>query len=89
MKTIYFLVILGLTCFVSPVKSQTNPGDIWIADTFFVDSLFVEYRLFVPENYDSTVNYPFILVYGGVSDNTEPYFTNLIIRNMNIFCRFA
>lgn len=76
MKKIYFLVFLWLTCFVSPLKSQTNPADKWIADTFFVDSLFVEYRLFVPENYDSTVNYPFILVYGGVSDNTEPYFAH-------------
>ena len=76
MKKIYFLLILGLTCFVSPVKSQTNPENKWIADTFFVDSLFVEYRLFVPENYDSTVKYPFILVYGGVSDNTEPYFAH-------------
>ena len=76
MKKIYFLVFLGLTCIVSPVKSQTNPADKWIADTFFVDSLFVEYRLFVPENYDSTVNYPFILVYGGVSDNVEPYFAH-------------
>jgi predicted peptidase len=76
MKKIYFLVFLWLTCFVSPVKSQTNPADKWIADTFFVDSLFVEYRLFVPENYDSTVNYPFILVYGGVGDNTEPYFAH-------------
>jgi hypothetical protein len=76
MKKIYFLVFLGLTCFVSPVKSQTNPADKWIADTFFVDSLFVEYRLFVPENYDSTVNYPLIVVYGGVSDNTEPYFAH-------------
>ena len=76
MKKIYFLLFLGLTCFVSPIKSQTNPADKWIADTFFVDSLFVEYRLFVPENYDSTVNYPLIVVYGGVSDNTEPYFAH-------------
>lgn len=76
MKKIYFPLILGLTYFVSPVKSQTNPANKWIADTFFVDSLFVEYRLFVPENYDSTVNYPLILVYGGGSDNIEPYFAH-------------
>jgi hypothetical protein len=76
MKKNYFLVLLWLACFISPVKSQNNPADKWIAGTYTVDSSSIDYRLFIPENYDSTVNYPFILVYGGVSDNVEPYFAH-------------
>ncbi len=54
MKKNYFLFVLLLTYVVSPVKSQTDTADIWISDTYFVGSDSVEYRLFVPENYDST-----------------------------------
>jgi hypothetical protein len=78
MKKIYFLLILGLTYFVSPVKSQTNPADKWIAGTHTVDSSSINYRLFVPENYDSTVKYPLIFIFMGANytDDDDAYFTN-------------
>lgn len=78
MKKIYFLVFLGLTYFVSPVKSQTNPADKWIAGTHTVDSSSINYRLFVPENYDSTVKYPLIFIFMGANftDDDDAYFTN-------------
>lgn len=74
MKKIYFLLFLGLTYFVSPVKSQTKGADKWIAGTSTVDSSSIDYRLFIPENYDSTVKYPFIIIFMGATYSDDDYF---------------
>jgi len=74
MKKNYLLVILLLTYFVSPAKSQTDTTDKWIAGTSTVDGSSIEYRLFVPENYDSLVKYPFILVFMGYNNGDDEYF---------------
>ena len=76
MKKNYLLVIILLTYLVSPVKSQTNTADIWIQDTYSVDSFSIEYRLFVPANYDSLVQYPIIYVFGGINYGDGNYFAN-------------
>lgn len=74
MKKNYLLVILLLTYVVSPLKSQTDTADLWIAGTSTFDGSSIEYRLFVPENYDSLVKYPFIVVFMGQNNGDDEYF---------------
>ena len=76
MKKIYFLLIFGLTCFVSPVKSQTDKADIWISGISTVGESSIDYRLFVPENYDSTLKYPLIVLFMGANYTDDEYFAN-------------
>ncbi len=68
MKKIYFLVFLGLTFFVSPVKSQTDLVAKFSAGTLTVDSLSINYRIFIPENYDSSKKYPLIFALHGIGE---------------------
>ena len=84
MKKNYLLVILLLTSFLSPVKSQTDTADIWISGAHYVGSDSIEYRLFLPANYDSTVKYPLILVFGGINLGNENYFVNFDNAASNI-----
>ena len=84
MKKNYFLLILLLTYVVSPLRSQTDTAEIWISGTHYVGSDSIEYRLFVPENYDSLVQYPLILVFGGINWGNGNYFANFDNAASNI-----
>jgi len=65
MKIKHILFILLLTFFVNSVKSQTDLVAKFSAGTFTVDSLSINYRIYIPENYDSSKKYPLIYALHG------------------------